>query len=392
MSHPPTDPTESSRDAGGLIPWINTAVCSPRGFAPVARSGYAVGRVRMRPTTQDMAEQVPPDQNGAWFVPRLLGRDDITALRTAPCVLLETGSWPSTLQAAVAVASLSCAGVPVVTTGLPAPVREHVDPDLLRACDMVTSESTRGPGTQEALSIILRRLAHRAYGFSPPGDAQPPRISVVLGTDTSETARLVQELSQQTGVTVHLHLVGAHDGGSAPSEPPQTVTSTTVTPAELGEDIERVGSVYLTHVHPGVSYGPHHLEDLVQALRHSGAALAHSPLRFHYQPTHGIVLEHADEPTETPSPPVGGVRAAATSLWYRSDGPTAPSASGTAYATHGCSAVVLEGGPGADLHYSGVVHRDRPPQLDWFHPAPGAATETTPAPSYFATTRAAARA
>lgn len=345
-----------------LLPPVNTAIASPRGFrrSTPTRALACLGA--------DPAVLGEGDRGGAGMLrvalDRLLGSDAMLGLRTVPGATVDERSWATPWQVAAAVAVLCSAGVPVLTSGLSEPVRSMLDSELLAAGDLLDVISVRDPDRREVLSIGLRRAALRAYGYHPPLDPTHPLVSVVVER-TARTERLRADLAAQSWPQVRLHVV---DEASQAHEAHEAHDS-------LLREVQAAGSVYLTRMRPGVSYGPHHLEDLVQALQHSGCAVACSPPRFSHEPEHGAIVERPSTPAEATSPTRGELAA----LWYSDDGLTPPV--GTAYLGHGCNAVQTDADP-SDRAPTGIVHRRTPPQLAWFET--DSHRPAHPADSYFA--------
>lgn len=249
---------------------------------------------------------------------------------------------------------LALAGVPVSTEGVAPPVRDRIDPELLALLDRVGPAEVADPGERELLSLALRRRARMLLGhhFGHPSGAV-----VVLLPEGELPATLAADLSAQSWTEVVRRQASGEDAD-------QTVASAC-----------REGALYCTRMDAGLRYGPHHLADLVDALRHSGARVAHSPLRF--RPWRGGAwLEDAAVAVEGSAG--GGIREG--SLWYAADGPVVPR-SADGYAVHGTGAVPVADGSGrapAPLR----LHPGTPAVLDWLGSVAGDG-EPLP-PSYFA--------
>lgn len=282
---------------------LNSSVLTPRGFRPVVHG----------------------PRDGLDVAPRQLwGADDIAAVRDAPLVRVDGTGPDGTDDGLVlrSVLALALAGVPVTAHGLPAAVRQRLDPVLLTALDAVTPERVRDPGDRELCSLALRRRAWQLVGYRPRTDAPP--VVLVLLPPGELPATLVHDLEGQVteGLVVRTRQV--------PEGP------------EAERAVSAEGATYVTRMVPGLRYGPHHLADLVHALGHSGARVALSPPRF--LPWNGHAwLEDGRGPSETPAEDglAGG------SLWYAADGATEPAAAGEGYAVHGAGAVPVRasGGP-----------------------------------------------
>lgn len=351
-----------------LLPPVNTAIVSPRGFRRTTPTRTIASVGAAHPSSDGrthQSEQAPQAGMPHIGLDRLLGADVVQGLRPAPGVAVDEHSWATPWQVATAVAALCCAGVPVLTAVLPATVRSMLDPGLLAAADLLDDIDVRDPDRREAMSIRLRRAAHRAYGYHPAIDPSHPGISV-LADQATLTEELRCQLAAQSWPQVHLHVLADDD-------------------TSLLSEVQATGSVYLTRLAPGVSYGPHHLEDLVHALRHSGCAVVCSPRRFMHEPEHGAVVERPATPTEATSPTSQSLTG--TALWYVGHGLSPPD--GTAYLGHGCNAVLTDARP-TDRPPTSIVYRRTPPQLAWFDPDPGRSTPP-PARSYFARTGSRAR-
>ena len=238
---------------------------------------------------------------------------------------------------------LSLAGVPVAGPELPEGVRGRLDPDLLALLDRVGPATVSDPGARELLSLALRRRARELAGH-PPADLHPP-VAVLLPVDELSSA-LAADLEAQTWTAVVCCPVVDGEATEA-----------------LAQAREAAEALYCTRMGPGLRYGPHHLADLVEALRHSGAKVAHSPARF--RPWRdGAWLEDDTAGIEGPAP--GGLPDG--SLWYAVDGPEPPVAPQDGYAVHGAGAVPAPGAE-ADLDDGRAValrlHSGTPTVLDW---------------------------
>lgn len=301
---------------------LNGSILTPRGFRPRANG----------------------PRDGVPITPhRLWGRDDLAALREAPFVRVrheESESDRTTLETVVA---LALSGVPVTGHGLPDPVRERLDDDLLAVLDSVTPDAVADPDERELASLALRRRAWQVAGYRPPTDTPPAVLVLLPGGD--HAAYLHQDLAAQVtpGLTVRVRPVA--DGDSA---------------EQIVEEEREQGAVYLTWMDPGLRYGPHHVADLVHALSHSGARVARSPRRF--VPWQGTWLEDSSWATEGPAE--HGLPGGA--LWYAVDGPLVPEAAGEGYAVHGCNAVPVGGQDASAGELAPLrLHEGTPRLLAW---------------------------
>lgn len=349
------------RDDAWLLARINTSLATPAGYrAPAVPA--TVRRINgPAATASDEPAARAPDLV-------LQGRSELADLRHA-LVVLDHETWPTPFEAAAAVARLSCVGTIVVTHELPPSVRELLPKALLHLGDIVDPATSVSGAHHEDLSINLRRVAHRHFGHHPFADQSAPTVTVLIDPSSGSAARLEAEFARQQNVTASIVRTLDPEGF-----------------VDRGDETAQEGPTYLADTRPDVTYGPHHLEDLVQAIRHSGAEYAFSPDRFEHQPDQGVFLEDAAVPLET-ALSLGDAPGSGTSLWYRSAGAQRPR---LGYAVHGCQSVVL----GADPHTCGQrrhgrVRRSLPPQISWV--ADLVAGPASPAPSYIARATVAAR-
>ncbi len=347
-------------------PCVNTALYSPRGSGlAVTRHGVGRAAPAVRPRLTDSAVlevDGGPD-------PRVLGADAIRSLRAHRCVVVDAHSWGTPYRAATVAIELCCAGVAVLTRCLPGVVRSMVAPELLDVADDVSEQAVLDPARREAMSIAVRQRAHRSYGFQAPGDDAFPTISVVVAAELEDTQPVLDQVAAQSWPAVQVHEV-----------------DTDQDPRALGDQVLEAGAVYVARMAPGIAYGPHHLEDLVQALRHSGAAAAVSPPRFTHEPQAAVLLERPGLVLEGTALPrdqtTADSTAAGLALWYAEDGTDGPPA-GPSYQTHGCSAVLLPTPQHLDKASVHAVHRRLPAQLSWFRRSRAQPTRPTHQ-SYFA--------
>lgn len=339
----------------------NTAIFSGRGFLPYVRSpgtvlDVAAGSVwgtddvaRLRQASfvrvlppaqvQDAPQQQSPGRSGSRGT---ASTPTYGAALSVDDLMLRTVLW------------LALAGVPVSTEGVASSVRDRLDPDLLDLLDRVDPAAVADPGERELLSLTLRRRAQTLLGqhFS-----HLPGTVVVLLPEGELPAALAADLAAQSWPSVVRCQAAGEDAVQAV--------------AAAGHE----GALYCTRMGAGLRYGPHHLKDLVAALRHSGARVAHSPLRF--RPWRGGTwLEDAAAAVEGPA--AGGMTDG--SLWYAADGSSVPPSRDDGYAVHGAGAVRVSdvaGGPPAPLR----LHPGTPAVLQWLGSAVG--DGEPPPPSYF---------
>ncbi len=348
-------------DHSWVASYINTSLATP--------AGYRLPTVPAKPRLVDnKAAHAQDGEDGGMRPHVLLGRGELTALRHA-LVVLNAPTWHNPLDAAGAVARLSCVGATVVTGQLAQSVRALLPADLVRLCDVLDIATSVSPDQHEDLSISVRRSAHRSFGHNPSGDHHLPSVAVLIDPSPRSTARLETEFARQENVEVSI--VRAKDWTEGSGRPDGTVND---------------DALYVADTRPDVTYGPHHLEDLIQALRHSGADLAFSPDRFEHQPDQGVLLEDAAGPSET-FLPSGAAPGRGTSLRYTSAGSVRPRLS---YAVHGCQSIVLPiGANPIGPRTDGRVRRTMPPQLAWATDVLSGGAD--PAPSYISRAAVAAR-
>lgn len=338
----------------------NTSIFSGRGFLTYLRDPEAVvdvvagsvwgtddvarlrtaALVRVRPPTDDQREVEPDGHPGEPLEVRSLG-----GKLTADDLVLRTVLW------------LTVAGVPVSGSDLAGPVRDRLDSHLLALLDRVSTGTVSDPGHRELLSLALRRRARELTGYPPAGTQ--PVIAVLLPTGELPPT-LLADLDAQTWGTVW------------------RCPASTEEAAEVLADARGQRALYCTRMGAGLRYGPHHLADLVGALRHSGARVAHSPIRF--RPWRGSTwLEDSAAGVEGPT--IGGM--ADGSLWYAVDGPEVPVAPRDGYGVHGANAVPSLGA-GVDRVAALRLHHDTPVVLDWLAGAGNGTADPVVPRSYFA--------
>ena len=347
-------------DDAWLLAGINTSLATPMGYrAPAVPAKVRIVSGPAAPASDKPAES-PPDHV-------LLGRSELSELRRA-LVVLDDHSWPTPLEAAAAVGRLACAGAVVLTHELPPSVRDLLPAALLQLGDTVASTTGVSSEHLEDLSVNVRRVAHRHFGHRPAADQGTPTVAVVIDPASGSADRLESEFARQQNVTVII----------ARSRDWEEILT-----QREGAGEEAVG--YVADTRSDVTYGPHHLEDLIHAMRHSGADCAFSPSRFEHHSDQGVLLEDAAVPIETMLP-LGTTAGSGTSLWYRSASPAGP----LRYAVHGCQSVVLAADPPPrGTRAQGKVHRRVPPQISWA--ADLFASGGPPAPTYIARAAGAAR-
>lgn len=177
--------------------------------------------------------------------------------------------------------------------------------------------STQGPLRQlewAASSLTVSRAALiradpllSSMGLLPdcPGSAAAPPVSVVISSKRPDDLdAVVQAMAAQTYPSFEV-LVGAH-GWQPRAEQEQrwadvlggrlrlvAVDPGTTFGHVLGQLSRRADAELITKVDDDDRYGPHHLTDLVVALRTSGADLVAKTSRFTYLADHNLTLDRA---------------------------------------------------------------------------------------------------
>lgn len=310
----------------------NPSLFSPRGFRPRVPDTHLVmevtadniwDRQQLRAVRAAALVRLHPP------VPR-----EVTDPRPQPGAALSEDHL--TAQAALA---LTMAAVPVEGASLTDGARALLDPELLRLLDLLTPDVAADPARREDLCLRLRRRAWSLYGFP-----RAPRGTVLVLLPEHPPPLLLADLGRQAWPSwVPVPVPAAADDQSQRQAVSRAATSH--------------GAVYVTRLDPCLRYGPHHLGDLVHALQHSGASVAHSPARF--WPWEAPEWLEDDQGVERPARHglPGG------SLWYASDGHLPPGPA-DGYAVHGCNAVPLAAA--TPTHVTAWrLHPDLPPALAW---------------------------
>jgi hypothetical protein len=374
--------TKPSR-ADELRGWpFDTGIFSPEGFRTLSGARRVVPALLQRspdPGQKWIELESRSEDGDVLRYPHLPGRDTIGELRSYAFVTLREETWPSPAKAAISTVELALAGVPVRTLALSSEVRALLPAEILEAGDRVDDSLRQDRGWREEVSIRLRRAAHQRYQYLAPGDADPAKVVVLLPQCVAGQAGhgLVTEVQQQVAVRAVPVVVVRSGHGTEPSSQaanpiPQVMA------ADLDRFLREHEAPYVTRFVPDAVYSPHHLIDLVQGLRHSGAQVARGGGRFGVDAS-GVLVERVAAVGECRSP---GPRLVA--LWY-SDAGVRGEAATDGYVIHGCSVVARTGAPPAlgPGDTQGLVrHHDLPPQLGW---ARGRlAPSPTSLPSYFA--------
>ncbi|CAH0158096.1 hypothetical protein SRABI26_00882 [Arthrobacter sp. Bi26] len=281
---------------GTVLPPVDTAVVSPLGFLPY------------------------PDKATRALRPIELGRRgelseaDLAALREHNYVEVDGDLFGGLdWQLARRLSQLAVAGVPLLTTALPAPVRSLLGEQLV---DRIQAFDAGDPRVlRESKSIELRRTALDLYSPRAVWNTllgqlgKPllpvPSVSVVLATRRPE--KLVSALDQLTRqswealeVVVVLHgfdtdLPEVRRAVEAFSGELQvrTVPADMIFGDVLNAGVRAASGDLVCKMDDDDWYGPHHLRDLVHAKEFSGATLVGAQVEFVY-------LESLDITTRRP--------------------------------------------------------------------------------------------
>jgi hypothetical protein len=231
--------------------------------------------------------------------------------------------------AARLVTRLAAAGVPLLAPELSPELAELLAPDLRDAVTAVTDADLSDPLAREVASVRLRRTAmrrhsHRAVwneirrelGIASRPD---PTVSVLLCTRRPERlADACAAVGDQQHVSVELILVthgftltlGERAAAADASGCPLTVIEASAE-VPLGDALNAAldaarGDV-VAKMDDDDWYGPHHLEDMVQALGWSGAVTVGTAFEFVYLVPLDITIRRRLGPLrERPAPHVAG--------------------------------------------------------------------------------------
>lgn len=235
---------------------------------------------------------------------------------------------------------LAMAAVPVEGTSLTAGARSLLDPDLVRLLDLITPAAVSDLAVREEMSLQLCRKAWSLAGY-PRGTKE----AVMVLIPENPPPLLVSDLEHQTWQT--------QLRGFDPSVRDDRRLA-------AGFDAALQSSTYVTRLDSSLRYGPHHLADLVHGLRHSGAAVAHSPARFWPWGRDTWLEDEKGAENYADGGLTGG------SLWYASDGLATPRGEG--YAIHGGNAVPYRAPPPPHLT-AWRLHLQLPRALNWLDPS-----------------------
>lgn len=304
-------------DEAGLVPPVDTAVCSPRGFGP---AGESVGRLHRatgawRIEANDLVVVETDARTG-------LTENHIASLRALRGVRLEADN---ALDAGVGrlLAQLCCAGVPTGTRALPPALADALGAELTGRLTALRPETLADPIERESWSVGTRRLAlHRfaarrswsEFGRRHGLPTVPaPSVSVILATRREQfVAFALAQIARQDWPDLELVLVlhglspetptirAALDGFDRPVTA-LPIDAGVVFGAALNEGLRQAGGRLITKMDDDDWYGPHHITDLVQAHEHSGAALVGSSGYHVYLAGSDRTVRWTTRPTEAPA-------------------------------------------------------------------------------------------
>ena len=275
-------------------PVLDTAVVNPAGF----RSDPLDGVATLASIDGGLALA---SRRGPIRLDRdlLLSAATIRRLRRLDHVDLRNGLAPDegTPPARVArlLAVLAGLGVPIVTGRLPLDIRDLLHPDLSTELEAASPETLSAAVGREAVAIRQRRAALRTHSVSASWQqvradlglpVQEPTVSIVAATRRPDfVPHLLRTVAAQRGVEKEV-IVVTH-GFDASDRHAPAIDDALVTlirgadDAALGDLLALGSSIAAGDVIAKMDdddwYGPHHLEDLLQAMSWSGAALAGAP-------------------------------------------------------------------------------------------------------------------
>lgn len=301
-------------------PPVDPVVCNPGEFRrePVGEPGTltldpAATRIRVRMRARPLVTVGlnTPLVARAIAALRELRHLDVTAALTDDL-------WAgSPVAAATTLTRLAAAGVPLVTGPMPAPVSALLHPDIVTAFASVREDHTVEPIAREAVAVRQRRAVLRhfspmaAWAAARPVPTLPAphdhSVSVLAVTKRPELLhRAVAQAASQRNVSAEVVVV-TH--GFEPS-PEVVARLRDLTPAltlrsapassTLGEAlnlaVEAAAGDVVSKMDDDDWYGPHHLEDLLQAMDWSGATLVGVADEFSYLADRDVTVRHEFPP------------------------------------------------------------------------------------------------
>jgi hypothetical protein len=205
---------------------------------------------------------------------------------------------------------LAAAAVPMLVGALPAPVWALLDLVLVRELEVVDAATLESPERREAAALRVRRpaLAHHSVqavlsGLSG-GSPRQPQVSALLVSRRTEflshaLAALRAQTHRELEVVVALHGVpapadladalAAFASSVVLEEPAEAVFG-----AVLNRATDAANGTYLAKIDDDDWYGPHHVEDMLAALRWSGAQLVGALDEFVYLAHRDVTVRRHD--------------------------------------------------------------------------------------------------
>ncbi|MBG0828305.1 glycosyltransferase family 2 protein [Planomonospora sp. ID67723] len=220
---------------------------------------------------------------------------DVARLRPLRAVRVEWADGePDPVDVVVA---LAAAGVPLLTSRIPAEARSALGEETARLIGASSPELLSDDLRREEHSIELRRTALLAHGRRAP--ARPPEVSVLLATRRPEMLGFaLSQIARQRLVDVEVVLAahGFSPGDVSGAGPyPVTVVETDAT-TPFGEVLNlaaaRAGGDYLAKWDDDDWYGPHHLADLHLARLCTGAEVTGTPAELFYLQEADTTVRH----------------------------------------------------------------------------------------------------
>jgi len=241
---------------------------------------------------------------------RGLSAAQVTKLRYVPYVDLSPIGSLDAVAAAGLVAQFAAAAVPMLCGPLPGAVRELLEPSLVREVEAVDAAMLAVSEHREAAALRIRRpaLAHHSVEAALAefaGQARPePTVSALLVTRRTEflphaLAALRAQTHGALEVVVALHGVAAPPGLDAElSSFSSSIVLEEPADAVFGSVLNRAtqaaGGTFVAKVDDDDWYGPHHVEDMLAALRWSGAQLVGALDEFVYLAARDLTIRRHD--------------------------------------------------------------------------------------------------
>ncbi|SDT37305.1 hypothetical protein SAMN04488543_4012 [Friedmanniella luteola] len=292
------------RVAGTRLPPVNTAVVSPAGF--VGDTGPRLARVRSRGTRMEVVDrrEVLADL-GAYG---LLDSAGLARLRPYRAVEVDAGAAPGPLLTARLLAQLLVAGVPPLVDHLPVSVERLLGDQLAAVLHELDRPVLSSPVTRTAWSVRARRQALRRLTAT----GRPVPVGLLVDwTDETGGARSLEEARRQDWPDLVVVLVtgpaGAAAARRAAARGPGSAS------VVLGEDraaalaaaVDELRAVpsapsLATVFAAGLSYGPHHVTDLVLARGYARSPLVGVDVRRSFLVPLDLGVEDAGEEGERP--------------------------------------------------------------------------------------------